>query len=620
MQSIVGHGTNSWQLGLTVGGFIVFNSGTNSGTVVATGTAAGDLESTVNTYDDGNWHQVVAVHNNLTNVLYVDGVPNKTNVLTAANNTGNSLDVMIGADPSYVTNPIGLGRQFAGQVCEVAFYTNALTAAQAQNLFNLSGVVPTITLEPVSATLNGGVNFTNTVGISEASAPISIQWYADGVAISGATNASLSFNPVQPSNASPDYYVVVSNNFGAVTSPVVSLTVYGIPLLTAQFPLAQTNPAILYGGSSPTTLGSSPTFSVSALGPNIAYQWMTNGTAASGATNTSFTFTNCQMNSPTSFKCVLTNSYGSVTTMTWGVSYVPAPTAPFPQVVLGYGPVAYWRLNEPDRGVNDGNAGAICTDYQSANNGIYTNVYLGNIQGGTGYSTGTDASETAAEFGYFPGQGSTGCFAGSIGTNIDFSALAGNNAEFTAQVWANSTGSGQYANAGLLTKGYFNGEEFTLDEGASGGALRFAVRSAVGTLYSASSSIQLDNDSNWHFVVGVCDEANSNISLWFDGARVATATIPTASGIINSSSVPVMIGARSSTAAAPGDTQFIGFLNDDSFQLPPKFEPDHPRIPSDRRRAFLQSGASQLRQRRLRWHFVHSGERAGHSAGHLPVV
>jgi prepilin-type processing-associated H-X9-DG protein len=136
VQSIVGHGTNSWELGVTVGGAIVFNSGTNSAAVVATGTGAGDLVSATTAYDDGNWHQVVAVHNGTTNVLYVDGVANKTDVLGAANNIGNSSDVMIGSDPSYTNTPVGLGRQFAGQVCEVALFTNALTSAQVQTLYS----------------------------------------------------------------------------------------------------------------------------------------------------------------------------------------------------------------------------------------------------------------------------------------------------------------------------------------------------------------------------------------------------------------------------------------------------------------------------------------------------
>ena len=175
VQSIVGHGTNSWQLGLTVNGFVVFNSGTNSAAPAATGSAAGDVVSSSNGYDDGLWHQVVAVHSGLSNVLYLDGLPNKTNVLTAASNVGNTLDVMIGSDPSFTNNPIGLGRQFAGQVCEVAFFTNALTTDQVQMLYSNSAALPVITQQPVSGIVSAGAAFTNSVAVSGGIPPLSYQ-------------------------------------------------------------------------------------------------------------------------------------------------------------------------------------------------------------------------------------------------------------------------------------------------------------------------------------------------------------------------------------------------------------------------------------------------------------
>jgi hypothetical protein len=43
---------------------------------------------------------------------------------------------MIGSDPVYTNNPTGLGANLAGEVCEVALYTNALTSTQVQSLYN----------------------------------------------------------------------------------------------------------------------------------------------------------------------------------------------------------------------------------------------------------------------------------------------------------------------------------------------------------------------------------------------------------------------------------------------------------------------------------------------------
>jgi hypothetical protein len=58
------------------------------------------------------------------------------------------LSVTICADPSYTNNPAGFGRQFAGQICEVAFFTNALTSAQVQIIYNAA-----VTLPPAGLTI-----------------------------------------------------------------------------------------------------------------------------------------------------------------------------------------------------------------------------------------------------------------------------------------------------------------------------------------------------------------------------------------------------------------------------------------------------------------------------------
>jgi hypothetical protein len=144
IQSIIGHGTNSWQLCISTNGCIVFNAGNGNAAAGGTGQAPGDV-TTSGIYNDGNWHDVVAV--NWTNVIsiYVDGVLD-TNVIPAGIRPnslipGNVDDVMIGSDPSYTNNPVGVGRNFAGQICEAAFFTNALTAVQIQTLY-LSAIAP----------------------------------------------------------------------------------------------------------------------------------------------------------------------------------------------------------------------------------------------------------------------------------------------------------------------------------------------------------------------------------------------------------------------------------------------------------------------------------------------
>jgi hypothetical protein len=309
--------------------------------------------------------------------------------------------------------------------------------------------------------------------------------------------------------------------------------------------------------------GSSVNFSVSTAGAApITYSWLTNGVTVGGVTGSTFSYTNCQLNSATNFACVASNSLGQ-TTNTWGAQYIPSPTAPYPTRVMALGPVAYWRLNETNSDPAQYNNGQVCDDYIGGNNGIYTNTELATTYLGStvGYDQVNDPADTGAIFGY---DLSSQCDAYSIlGPTVDFSGPA--NAEFTVSVWANGgvyNGSAEAAPSGMVSKGYFNGEEFSLDNGAAGGDARFEVRNGVGTAINANSTHQLGGDNTWHHLVGVCDESNGVVSLYFDGALAGQASITPGSGVMLDSALPIMIGSRPTAAGTGGNNQFVGALND----------------------------------------------------------
>ena len=474
----------------------------------------------------------------------------------------------VGTNIYYVnspTSPAPLQLGYCG-LGQATFLNQSVNGIQ-WNYFTVSTpLLPLITQQPVSGSVNQGSSFLNSVvALADTNGgALFYQWYTNGIALAGATNASLVLNPVLPSYAGTNYYVVVTNTFGAVTSSPASLSVFGPPQFTSAFPvtynnLGPTNLLFLYGGTNngvTTYNGSSPIFTVLASGAQpISYQWLTNGVPVGSATNTSFTYTNCQWNSPTSFACVASNVVGTATNY-WLATYLAPPTTPFQQAVLAARPLGYWRLNEkPDNG--SGNNGAICTDYQSGNNGIYTNVYLDQP---SAYSPTTDPAEISVQFGTY-NLGSSD--ANSIGgNNIDFSSQS--NAEYTVALWANGSAAQgiEPANAGLLTKGYFSAEEFSLDTAPSTFCVRLTLRNAAGTQFNALSKTALGTDPNWHYIVGVCDESNGLVSLYIDGSLAAYTSIPPGSGIINSASTPIMIGARSSTATSFGDNQFEGNIND----------------------------------------------------------
>jgi hypothetical protein len=178
----------------------------------------------------------------------------------------------------------------------VALFTNSLTAAQIQTLYNFSGVPPLITRQPRSGAVNLNDAFTNTV--TAMGSITGYQWYENGTPLSGQTNASLILTSAEAGDDSTNYYVVVSNGYTSVTSAVVSLTVNSAPAVISQTP---TNIEIF--------AGSSPTLFISAAGTgSLQYQWTSNGDVIIGATNSSYTIINPQTATTYGGEIVITGS------------------------------------------------------------------------------------------------------------------------------------------------------------------------------------------------------------------------------------------------------------------------------------------------------------------------
>ncbi|MEI7732782.1 MAG: M6 family metalloprotease domain-containing protein, partial [Verrucomicrobiota bacterium] len=109
---------------------------------------------------------------------------------------------------------------------------------QLQSLF-VDTTPPGITNQPASQTVMLGSNVTfqvNSIGV----VPLSYQWYFNpGALLPGATNSFLTLNRVQVAQAG-DYYVVVSNRYGAATSDLAHLTVITTPPEITNKPVSQT--------------------------------------------------------------------------------------------------------------------------------------------------------------------------------------------------------------------------------------------------------------------------------------------------------------------------------------------------------------------------------------------
>ncbi|HEX4120784.1 MAG TPA: LamG-like jellyroll fold domain-containing protein [Verrucomicrobiae bacterium] len=534
-ETIVGHSTNSWAINLTTLGKLECQIGTNTAsTVISAGT-----------YNDGNWHQAVEVYApgsaptaNGTNSLYVDGVLD-TSVSTVSTNgfgPGTNLDVMIGTDPQYTNTPVGVGRQFSGQVCEVAIFGRALTVAQVQALYNVSGVPPFITQQPVSGTVNLNEAFTNTV--VAAGGVLGYQWYENGVVLSNQTTSSLILNPVVAGDNSADYYVVVSNSYISVTSAVVSLTV---------------NSGATILGQTPTTLevfaGTSPTLFMNAAGTGtLQFQWTSNGSVISGASSSSYTVPS--LTSGATYGGSAYNAYGTNPISPVTVTVLPDPSAPYPLAVLASHPMDYWRLDESS-------GSPVGYDYTGGNNGTYTNANLGNSGYSSQFTPQSDPGETSVDFGNSTTNNS---YLGMVPTFVNFGAPSNTSAEFSVEAWIHPNGAAPDG-AGLVSLGYGNGgEQFCLDLVTANNDLSFFVRDAGGTAFTAKTTFT-PADGIWHHVTGVCDEANGFIYLYADGQLIASNVVPVGGGILASTN-SLVIGSRQEGLDTQFDDQISGGMDD----------------------------------------------------------
>lgn len=533
-QEILGHGDSSYRLAMdqTAGGNR-FNPGPGPELQFAN---AADLITNGWALNDGQWHMAAGVSDGTNDFLYLDGTLVKSGTYgTNITILGSTNDLLLGGDDQYTyaagssANTI---RNFDGSVAQVAFWTNALSAADIAQLYGAAGVPPTISIEPQPETSNAGTSLSLSVTV-RGSGPFDYQWYQNGSAVPGATSSTLTFNPLTAAEAG-SYFVVVTNSSGAATSSVAQVTVYSTPVITAQ---------------TPTSLqifrGSTPTLHVSAVGPGLTYQWTLNNSPIPQATLSSYTLPAVQNNG--TYGCNVVNTYGTTPISPISLTVVARPTVPYPATIVSDSPMAYFRLDEA--------SGDVAYDYVGGLNGTYTNVYLGQ----PGYSV-NDPNETSANFG---NAAPTNSLVGWVPPYLNFGAAAGTNSAFSIEAWVNGGFGPQTSDAGIVALGYGNGgEQFDIDCGGRDPAhdYRFIVRNAAGTAVVLNGT-NAPVDGNWHHVVAVCDQPNSNIALYVDGVIQGKTAIGATAGIL-SSTIPLSIGSRESAFGSQYDNQFNGYIND----------------------------------------------------------
>jgi hypothetical protein len=178
-------------------------------------------------------------------------------------------------------------------------------------------VPPNITTQPATLILPLGGSSIMAVGAT-GTGPLSYQWYQDGTPIPFATQPVLNFFQVA-SNFVGSYTVTVTNSVSSRTSDPASLILLDAPVITQQ-PTAVT---ALEGGTA--------TFSATASGSALRYQWSVNGTPISGATQSSYTTPSLVVaNSGAVYSLLVYNAAG----LEISQGAVLTVTAPVPPTVL----------------------------------------------------------------------------------------------------------------------------------------------------------------------------------------------------------------------------------------------------------------------------------------------
>lgn len=196
------------------------------------------------------------------------------------------------------------------------------------------GQPPIISLQPRSFTTSEGANEALFVLASSGSAnadakapPPSFQWFKNGLEVPGATGPALFLLNIKESDAG-DYWVVVSNFAGSVSSSVARLTV-GTPVRFSVSPKSQmANPGdlVVFTGLA------------SGTGP-ISYEWTKNGLPIPGQSSPTLVLSNLRKVDAAEYRLVARDASGLATSDAAMLSIREAPviTAPLQNQVVSLG-------------------------------------------------------------------------------------------------------------------------------------------------------------------------------------------------------------------------------------------------------------------------------------------
>ncbi len=169
---------------------------------------------------------------------------------------------------------------------------------------SITAIAPIITVQPQDqSVLVGGMA---TFSISAAGSSIQYQWFKNGVALSGATQAQYNTAAATIADDSTRYSVTVSNSAGSISSnnAILSVSTIPVPPIVITQPVSQT-----------TKEGKAIVLSLVATGTGpMSYQWYKDGVVIAGAVSDMYTTPVLdRTDDSTYFFAIVTNALGDDT-------------------------------------------------------------------------------------------------------------------------------------------------------------------------------------------------------------------------------------------------------------------------------------------------------------------
>lgn len=231
-------------------------------------------------------------------------------------------EINLGANPAgWISQPPGgpSPRQrhagcFALNRSAVVVFGGTLTGAGQLGdswQYGASGGFPSITSQPQALTrcLGQSASFS----VTASGTGLSYQWRKNSTNIGGATSATFNIAAVTAADAA-NYDVVVTNACGSVSSAIVALTVSSAPTVSS------------HPQSITRCVGVSASFSVTASGAGLSYQWRKGTTPIGGATASTFDIPSVTAGDAGNYDCVITSSCGNVTSNAATLTVQSPPT------------------------------------------------------------------------------------------------------------------------------------------------------------------------------------------------------------------------------------------------------------------------------------------------------